>query len=174
MLNFNDQGGQLLSSAKSCITPWRKLGPWSCPVHTRGLWGSQGGTAIAGSFLQSWTRFCPFSFTKFLPGAWVGWLERAEPSLARKEELRELRQQLLLLTQARNWGLWWDAVSPISNSAPGMLPAGAEHRSGDHPGIEPPSPAGGSPARWFLLQPLTHLPKMPALTSWQETATGKW
>lgn len=86
----------------------------------------------------------------------------------------EVRQQIpLLLSQARN-GVWDGMLCPLHiNSTLGMLPAGIEHRSGDHPctGIEPPSPA---PARWFSLQPLTHLPKIPALTSWQETATGKW
>lgn len=74
----------------------------------------------------------------------------------------------------QKWGLGWnDVFAPVSSSTLRMLPAGIEHRRRDHPciGIEPPNPA---PARWFSLQPLTHLPKIPALTSWQETATGKW
>lgn len=80
----------------------------------------------------------------------------------------------------------WQAVVggcvPTRNSAPGMLPAGAEHHGGDPSsfrdwdgdGDGASQPSQRSPARWFSLQPLTHLPKMSALISWQETATGKW
>lgn len=39
LLNFNDQGGQFLSSAKSRFAPWRKPEPRCRPVHAGGLWG---------------------------------------------------------------------------------------------------------------------------------------
>lgn len=143
----------------------------SSVLGTTRCWG---GTAIPGGFLQRCTRFCSLFLPRFLPGARVGWPEHTDPSPARKEEPWELRQQNPSSFPGQKWGLGWDDMfPPVSNSTLGMLPAGIEHRRRDHPwiGIEPPSPA---PARWFSLQPLTHLPKIPALTSWQETATGKW
>lgn len=188
MLNFNDQGRQFLSSAKSRFAPWRKPEPRCRPVHARGLWGGLLHGADTALGRDSHCRQLPAELDEVLPfllypvSPWspggVPGARRSQPGEERGAVGTAAANPSSSSSQARNGRLWWDTVSPISNSAPGMLPVGAEHRGGHptHPGmgIMPPSPAGGSPARWFSLQPLTHLPKMPALTSWQETATGKW
>lgn len=78
MVNFSHRGGQFLSSAKSCIalSEQQCLGAAVGWVH---VWGWHR-TALAGSSLQSGTRFRPFSLTVTLEPGWGGW------NPARREE----------------------------------------------------------------------------------------
>lgn len=174
MLNFRDQGGQFLSSASSCIAPQGKPSLGAALGHfcsrNNAVLGRDSHSRQLPAELDEVLLFILTQVSPWSPGGVAG---GTDPSPAREEEPWEPRQQIPFFFQARNGVCDGMFLSPVSNSTLGVLPAGIEHRSRDQPwiGIEPPSLA---PARWFSLQPLTHLPKIPALTSSQETATGKW
>lgn len=73
-----------LEKSRASVLPCARQGGFGA-VSCMGPTWRRGGTAIAGSFLQSWMKFCPLSFTQFLPGTpgGVAGAHRSQPGKER-------------------------------------------------------------------------------------------
>ena len=106
LLNFNNQGGRFLSSAKSCFTPWKKTGAsvlpgallaasgWFC----MGTAQRQGGTATAAASCSAGrsSAFPPVLSFSLEPG-WGGWSTPMIPARQGKRSRENCSSKSLLL-----------------------------------------------------------------------------